>query len=50
MKYTALEIANILEGKIEGDKTVIINSVSKIEEGQNGDLCFISNPKYTSYI
>jgi len=48
MKYTAKEIANILGGTVEGDETVVINSVSKIEEGKNGDLCFLSNSKYNS--
>ena len=50
MNYTAKEIANILRGTVEGDETVIINSVSKIEEGKNGDLCFLSNAKYNSYL
>ena len=40
MNYTAKEIANILGGTVEGDEAVIVNSVSKIEEGKNGDLCF----------
>ena len=50
MKYTSLEIASILEGKIEGDEKVTVNSISKIENGKKGDLCFVSNSKYTSYI
>ena len=50
MNYTAKEIANILRGTVEGDETVIISSVSKIEEGKDGDLCFLSNSKYNSYL
>ena len=50
MNYTAKEIANILGGTVEGDETVIISSISKIEEGKNGDLCFLSNSKYNSYL
>ena len=50
MNYTAKEIANILGGTVEGDETVIISSVSKIEEGKNGDVCFLSNSKYNSYL
>ena len=50
MNYTAKEISNILGGTVEGDETVIISSVSKIEEGKDGDLCFLSNSKYNSYL
>ncbi len=50
IKFTAREIADILNGKIEGDENVIVNKFSKIEEGEPGALCFLSNPKYTNYI
>jgi UDP-3-O-[3-hydroxymyristoyl] glucosamine N-acyltransferase len=50
MKYTALEIANILQGNVIGDSSIIVNSISKIEEGKKGDLCFLSNPKYNSFL
>ena len=50
MNYTAKEIANIIGGTIEGDDNVIVNSVSKIEEGKNGDLCFLSNSKWRGYL
>lgn len=50
MKYTTEEIANILDGTIEGDSSKIVSSIAKIEEGKNGDLCFLSNTKYTQYL
>ena len=50
MKYTSEEIANILNGTIEGESSKIVSSIAKIEEGKNGDLCFLSNPKYTPYL
>lgn len=50
MKYTSLEIASILKGRVEGDNKVTINSIAKIQEGKKGDLCFLSNPKYNSYL
>ena len=50
MKYTSEEIANILNGTIEGDTCKIVSSVVKIEEGKNGDLCFLSNTKYTPHL
>ena len=50
MKYTSEEIVNILNGTIEGDSSIIVSSIAKIEEGKNGDLCFLSNTKYTQYL
>ena len=50
MKFTAKQIANILEGVVEGDEEILVNKLAKIEEGETGSLTFLSNPKYTSYI
>ena len=50
MKFTAKQIAEALNGKIEGDPNVAISYVSKIEEGKPGTLSFLANPKYTSFI
>ena len=50
MKYTSEEIKNILNGSIEGDSSKIVISVAKIEEGKKGDLCFLSNTKYTQHL
>lgn len=50
MEYTSLEIARILHGKVEGDQNIIIESVSSIEDGKKGDLCFLSNPKYNNLL
>ena len=50
MKFTANELASILNGEIVGDKDIIIQSVAKIEDGAKGDLCFLANSKYTHYI
>lgn len=50
MKFTAQQIADILDGVIEGNPDAEVNKLSKIEEGQEGSLTFLSNPKYTSYI
>ena len=50
MKYTSEEIANILNGTIEGDSSKTISSIAKIEEGKKGDLCFLSNTKYNPYL
>ena len=50
MKFTAEQIAKILKGKILGNPDVEVKSLAKIEEGKNGDLCFLANEKYKSFI
>jgi len=50
MKFTAQQIAEALQGTVEGNKDVIVSSLSKIEEGTPGTLSFLANPKYTSHI
>lgn len=50
MKFTAEQIAGILEGDIVGDPNVQVFKLAKIEEGTEGSLTFLANPKYTSYI
>ncbi|WP_435579288.1 UDP-3-O-(3-hydroxymyristoyl)glucosamine N-acyltransferase [Gilvibacter sp.] len=50
MKFTATQIAGILEGEIEGNPEVEVSKLAKIEEGSPGSLTFLSNPKYTSFI
>ena len=50
MKFTAQQIADILEGEIQGNPEAEVSKLSKIEEGTTGSLTFLSNPKYNSYI
>jgi len=50
MKFTALQIATILEGDVDGNPETEVHKLSKIEEGEKGSLTFLSNPKYTPYI
>jgi UDP-3-O-[3-hydroxymyristoyl] glucosamine N-acyltransferase len=50
MKFTAEQIAGILEGEIVGDPNIEVSRLSKIEEGTQGSLTFLSNPKYTNFI
>ncbi len=50
MKFTAIQIAEILDGEIFGNKNVEVFGLSKIEEGEDGSLTFLSNPKYTPYL
>jgi UDP-3-O-[3-hydroxymyristoyl] glucosamine N-acyltransferase len=50
MKFTAKQIAEMLNGKIEGDPEILIWTLSKIEEGEVGGITFLANPKYVQYI
>ena len=50
MKFTATQIAEILEGEIIGNPNVEVSKLSKIEEGEDGSLTFLSNSKYNHYI
>ncbi len=50
MKFTAHQIANLIDGEIVGDENAEVFTLSKIEEGKRGSLTFLSNPKYTPFI
>lgn len=50
MEFTAATIAGFLKGEIEGNPEIKVNTVAKIEEGHEGALSFLSNPKYEHYI
>ncbi len=50
MEFKALNIADFLQGTVEGDEQVSVNNVSKIEDGKPGTLAFLANPKYERYI
>ena len=40
MKFTATQIAGILEGKVEGNPNAEVWNVAKIEEGAPGMISF----------
>ncbi len=50
MQFTAKQISELLSGTVEGDENVQVAELSKIEDGKPGSLCFLSNPKYESFI
>jgi UDP-3-O-[3-hydroxymyristoyl] glucosamine N-acyltransferase len=50
MEFTANQIAQFLNGEVQGDPEVKVSRLSKIEQGEYGTLTFLANPKYTSYI
>jgi len=50
MKFTAEQIAGILEGEVIGNPNAEVYKLAKIEEGSEGSLTFLANPKYANYI
>ena len=50
MQLTAKELARKVHGTIEGDENVKVWKPCKIEEGCEGGITFLGNPKYTHYI
>jgi len=50
MKFTASQIAGILEGEVDGNPEIAVHKLAKIEKGDSGSLTFLANPKYTSHI
>lgn len=50
MEFSAQQIADLLEGKVEGNPEITVNNLSKIEEGNPGTLSFLANPQYAPFI
>lgn len=50
MQVTAQDVANILGGEVVGDPATIITGPGKIEEAIEGNISFLSNPKYTHHV
>ena len=50
MTFPAAQIAFLINGKVEGDTQVSVNSFGKIEEATEGQLAFLANPKYEEYL
>ncbi len=50
MEFSAKQIAQIIDGIVEGDENILVSNLSKIEEGTIGTLSFLANPAYSNYI
>ena len=50
MEFTAKQIADFIGGRVEGNEQTAVHTFAKIEEGKEGAITFLSNPKYTSFI
>lgn len=50
MEISLKQIAEILNGSIEGNDELMVNRLEKIEEASEGSIAFLANPKYTEYL
>jgi len=50
MEFTAQQIADFIGGRVEGNEQAKVHTFAKIEEGKEGAITFLSNPKYTHFI
>jgi len=50
MDFSAAQIAMLINGQVEGDAGVIVNSFGKIEEAGKDQLAFLANPKYEEFL
>jgi UDP-3-O-[3-hydroxymyristoyl] glucosamine N-acyltransferase len=50
MEFSANQIAQLIQGKVEGDGNVTVHTFAKIEEGVPGAISFLASDKYINYI
>ena len=50
LTFNAHQIAQIIQGKVEGDATVEVTQFGKIEEAKAGEISFLANPKYEEFL
>lgn len=50
MKFKVGEIASLIGAEVDGDPSIEITGLAKIEEGKPGTLTFFANPRYEPHI
>jgi UDP-3-O-[3-hydroxymyristoyl] glucosamine N-acyltransferase len=50
MEFTVRQVAELLRGRVEGDESLPLHTLAKIEEAQAGALAFLSNLKYEPHL
>lgn len=50
MEFTVGQIALLLGGTVQGDATLKISMIGKIQEAKPGQITFLANPKYEPFI
>jgi len=48
--YSARQIAEILDGQVDGNPSARVKGFARIESGKPGTICFFANPKYEKYV
>ena len=50
MTFSASQIAQLVQGRVEGNADVQVASFGKIEEAKEGQLSFLANPRYEDFL
>ena len=50
MKITLSELAKLIDGKLEGDGSVVITGAAGLEEAKGSDITFLGNKKYAPLV
>jgi UDP-3-O-[3-hydroxymyristoyl] glucosamine N-acyltransferase len=50
MEFSVIQIAQLIQGTIEGNADITVHSFGKIEEATAGQLAFLANPKYEEFL
>jgi UDP-3-O-[3-hydroxymyristoyl] glucosamine N-acyltransferase len=50
MEFSVQQIAQLLNGDVQGNGNQKINMLAKIQDAKSGQIAFLSNPKYEQYI
>ncbi len=46
MEFTARQIAELINGTVEGNPDVTIQNFGRLENASVGEIAFLANPKY----
>ena len=50
MEFSLQQIAMMLGGQVEGDATLKVSSLGRIQEARRGQIAFLANPKYEQHL
>src|ERR1700712_2598604 len=50
MEFSVQQVAVMLGGEVQGDGSQKIKMLAKIQDAQEGQIAFLSNPKYEQYL
>lgn len=50
MEFSVKQIAAMVDGEVSGDSSRKINMLGKIQDAKEGEISFLSNPKYENFL